>query len=899
MIQADKALCQGEHQSDSAQNESSIKLTLSPEDRNCKPQDAKRENSLLNSSNTVEITSEEFEKYVIAPHSRSWCGAVLSEKRISRNFLQIQVVALDFDNDPEKLTTKGLTLITPAQVEMRCKEEGLDISLIYTSFSDQPNQRKFRAVWILAKPVDQLSDAKKIVKQLMALFPEADDSCKDPIRMWYGGRARIGGNIHYRLSLSKLESVAAPAIAHQAKPDHLSRTIKRSFIDNRASFVQPPYNNIEGERISPIFEKPLEHYDWEYAAGECEILRKLLEAKEKLYHNDLFFLASGMFYIRGGAAKFKQAVRANPNISPEKEFIIEYIRVRSKTSDPIYPISFASLPHSHPDAHLHRQFKNLLAIRPVRQYDKPRLIKDERQLIPLDYAREQLKTELTKAIQSNDEKIYVFKCATGIGKTRLALQQKGVVILFPNHDLKDEKSREMKKPHCCTPRLPGALPPVIKSRYEQLCRIGQHTKANDYLKAIRDGEIVLNLSEQELNDCKNELKEYFNQMQQCFSTRCTVLTTHQKGIFVDFPNHSTYIIDEDILSNLLKEECICLNDLNLIANALRKKGATTDAEKLEGLALELKAQVGNIIYSFEPIVFENQPIVEETLFEIADQLNGNVTAFLKCGLCRITPKDPNDTQGELIISFIKRVELIPGKKYIILSATANEGLYRKLFPKGLEFIDLSQVEFKGQVIQFSDKSFSRSALKRNEDRLKVAENFLPNLPVITFKKLGLTIPEADQTVYYGKCEGYNHLSGKDIRIIGTPHLNVGTYLLVAKALGIELPPDAAQLRQMKVQHNGFEYYLYTFENEHLRAIQFYFIERELIQAIGRARLTDNEAVVFLFSDFPIPGAEQYYIKETEKIEQRYKEYVQKKSEKNLKSGSGKQLKLGVEPQEGG
>ncbi len=47
----------------------------------------------------------------------------------------------------------------------------------------------------------------------------------------------------------------------------------------------------------------------------------------------------------------------------------------------------------------------------------------------------------------------------------------------------------------------------------------------------------------------------------------------------------------------------------------------------------------------------------------------------------------------------------------------------------------------------------------------------------------------------------------------------------------------------------------TYADEILRAIQFYMIESELEQAVGRARLLRCDCTVNLFSDFPLRQAE--------------------------------------------
>ena len=71
-------------------------------------------------------------------------------------------------------------------------------------------------------------------------------------------------------------------------------------------------------------------------------------------------------------------------------------------------------------------------------------------------------------------------------------------------------------------------------------------------------------------------------------------------------------------------------------------------------------------------------------------------------------------------------------------------------------------------------------------------------------------------------------------------------------------PEDFRLAMRRVQHNGMDFNFYTFENGFLRNLQFYFIERELRQAIGRTRLIREEnADVMVLSNFPLPEAEQF------------------------------------------
>lgn len=58
-----------------------------------------------------------------------------------------------------------------------------------------------------------------------------------------------------------------------------------------------------------------------------------------------------------------------------------------------------------------------------------------------------------------------------------------------------------------------------------------------------------------------------------------------------------------------------------------------------------------------------------------------------------------------------------------------------------------------------------------------------------------------------------------------------------------------------VEHNGYRFWFNTFTDENLRSVQFWMIESELEQAIGRARLLRHDCTVHLFSNFPLKQSE--------------------------------------------
>lgn len=92
-------------------------------------------------------------------------------------------------------------------------------------------------------------------------------------------------------------------------------------------------------------------------------------------------------------------------------------------------------------------------------------------------------------------------------------------------------------------------------------------------------------------------------------------------------------------------------------------------------------------------------------------------------------------------------------------------------------------------------------------------------------------------------------------IIGTPHLSENTYKLIGVYLNCSLSGNVATIKRRRIQRNGFEFYFMTYGEPVLKTIQLYMIESELEQCIGRTRLLRENAVVYVFSNYPCNQAE--------------------------------------------
>lgn len=327
------------------------------------------------------------------------------------------------------------------------------------------------------------------------------------------------------------------------------------------------------------------------------------------------------------------------------------------------------------------------------------------------------------------------------------------------------------------------------------------------------------------------------------NTEMTVITTHHRSI-QDF-KHPTLIFDEDPLQTVLMPiEEIKISDLCTLKSRIEDP---RDKDLVEDIIAELGKGKPNICYKLKKFSFRDYRKVEDTVFAIPS-ITSPVMNFFNGGVYVIDENDNNK------VYFSRSQQLSEDKKVIILSATANEWIYRQLYGDRIRFYDLGNVEIKGRLLQDTFYTYSRQNLRKEE----VLEHVLASVEdrlIITFADYVGKFRNARKDIYFGKCRGTNKLEGEKLAVVGTPHVQMSTYLLLADKLGLDLQPSDYSMSDQRIIHNNMEFRFYTFENQFLRNIQFFYIESELRQAVGRARLVrQKEADVLLFSNFPLEEA---------------------------------------------
>lgn len=340
-------------------------------------------------------------------------------------------------------------------------------------------------------------------------------------------------------------------------------------------------------------------------------------------------------------------------------------------------------------------------------------------------------------------------------------------------------------------------------------------------------------------DCTELLNKYIAERDMFYASDNCAVTTHRRLESIDLSKYDLVVIDEDyIFSTVLADRStITVSDLN----KLDKKLSRMDKNSL------LRNKVKRVLKKAEQCDFFELGAIEYDRAYETIKLDVDLRAL--CEATHFCFREKSN-HNSACVTFTKKPQLPEGVKYIMLSATARKDICEYCFgAENVKFYDCKEAELEGKLNQYYEESMSRSYLDEHLDKLEKIKNWSGFDHTITFKKYDKYCTDG---MYYGNCVGCDVLKGENIDVIGTPHQPDWIYKLFAFTLGFDVYADLKP--HTIVEHNGYRFAFTTFEDEILRAIQFYVIETDLEQAVGRARLLRCDCTVNLFSDFPLKQA---------------------------------------------
>jgi len=828
--------------------------------------------------NYVNISLEELAKQITTPNGRTFTPAYFTgNSRTNDTWQGQQIFGLDFD--------KGITL---EQIVERCQKYNILPSIIYETFSSV-NQNKLRVLFTCEQEITDFPIRTAMQIALLTIFKESDKNCKDACRLFFGGKELVYTNFDARINPVDLILEMTRYIKDTDKNKNYSREIKEycelvglNMVNGVPKIIEQnndsckidgiathPIWYIKGCRANPskmtycfhfadtnkktreakghkykitnevIKRTYLPRFDFDKLQEECKLWREFSCGQHWAYHNELTGMAMNLLWVKGGKERFLSALEQSKHNYNLNNWIFYCSYFVKEDYKPMACAHFC--PHTDICEHGINMIETAKTLRgKVTVLSTP-------EYITLEQGEKRLKEAFQKAIDAKDNKVYVIKATTGIGKTELYLDLEDTTIALPTHKLKAEVAERMtNKGHKVTvmPSLPKTTP-EIEQEIKKLYNLGAYSTANSYIRRLAQKEKM------------PEFIQYLKDLKEAQCSSGTILTTHERLLLVK-DNNERIIIDEDIFSSLVQVESIKHTHLQAVVDKCTFKDVRS---KLNAILYKVNSAGIGLVEEMPSYFIRNKAKLESIIVN-NNFIKTNVMGFLNCS--HFVKEIIND---EVVIYFVTKREL-PQKKTIILSATANEAIYKLMLGDRLKFIDIGAIEAKGTIKQYPQRSYSRYQMQKDNDLLTITKAIIGKKPVITYKEYELEYPNVIAT--FGATAGLDAYKGQDIYVVGTPHINPVAYLLIANALGKKprFNDCNTSLEYQLVKRNGFQFYFNTFsEDDILREIQLYFIESELVQAIGRARILRNYCTVSVFSNLPIQGAEFIYLtkKEIQKL----------------------------------
>jgi hypothetical protein len=797
-------------------------ITLDPTTQEVKPKkDNKTIGIISNNLNTItEVTIDDFQKITSRPLSFTWFGGLFDGNLCNKNWQEQSVFAIDFD--------KGLISLDDAM--KRLTDLHIYPQLWYETLGSSEILIKFRIVLFVDIPIKVLEHRYNIVFGLLKLFPEADQSCINESRFYFGGKESCV--IHYKpISTQFLLNQMCICIITKdngrVRNLHSLNKVNSCQLGEKQHLQYSMYSN---DHISPtgtsyINQPQTTHLvgaykiDFNLARYKIKILDEFLEGRW-LYHNELFGLATNLLYVKGGMKLMKKTmekfnINGTTNYTSNNFNIIKYLN--NVYYHPQHISSFSPFEEDSDLYDLISEIKNIRGhIKLIKPIDKISLVE----------AENLFKEKFKQAIESENNKIKLFVLPTSLGKTE-ALTNINAVIAAPTNKLKNEISKRMKVDYLMTPDPIVFENESLNRKIDYYYRIGKPKNVIAILNDIIGGN-ASNCTETDIK----KAKEYLSILKESKGSNKSILTTHSRALFSNF-NNNTIVFDEDPLQSLIEIKKMDLTDLRKIEYSQGKMIEFTNV-------IELLESSAKGVINKTPIHNIN---VESMIENISmSSIESNIFDFFS------SEYYVRDHYEPYIIHYVIKRKLPINKNIIILSATLPVFIYQKLFDDNLEIIDIKDVKQVGQIIQYTKRSCSRKSLSKYVNDISKLIN---NKPVLTFKSFGSKFKNPIKNMYFGNCSGYDTMKGKDIVVVGTPHRNNVEYLLIAKILGIEFKTTDTSMSYQKIQYNGFEFMFNCFEHDSLREIQLALIESDLIQAVGRSRTLREKAKVELYSNFPL------------------------------------------------
>lgn len=790
----------------------------------------------------------------------------------AENCTAMQVFMLDFDGG-----------VSFEKIRLRCESIGIPISFAYHTYSSSDTEERFRVAFVHDTLIKDPYVISVALHMLCKIFDGCDPACKNLDRIFLGGKGLICLDEDAHFALVQL---TLPFLEALSEGDNLNRNIRKfcdkmkifrindrpamgevslfkDFLKNDGNMDLLNIHKIEESGFPSfcIIEGSKKHQSTRCRQekkklgikGECNCrLLNDFNSGKTLEHNERFMILTNLLQIEGGRKHFFEVMQ-------------EYYEPETVEKWEKYPLYMKGYGPKRCDAGSCPYYgicENMGNIVNTVAMDR-KVYRKEEELHSLEEARNNLAENMGKAYRMPGNGIHLVIAQTGAGKTTMYIQtvrdnpDGRFIIAVPTIRLKEEVYARMlkegipRKEIFMTKNIRGncLIPKEIQEAVSQAHARGEHELPKkiikDYYDEVKD--------DPGKRDTAEECKKWMAGMQALEGERI-IVTTH--AYFINMPKkilrEYTVIIDEDILQlYLLKQTAkVSADSLQVLAGESYPPYSEIARKMLEtGEGIYQKLDAGGTAV----------PLTVGALEKLGCSPENNINDIAYAGAF-VKVNDRQTGKKEVLYFCPGR---LPPAKYIICSATLNEKVYQKYFEGTMPVHSYPCVKAKymGRVIQHTYHSLGRRDLKGKRQVFSYAKKSAGDdrVEIITFKEEACTKEVAGNNasgIHFGNASGINELEGKDLVIVGTPFSIPESYKLAACWLGADVNKSIDKDPKLRrVDYKNSNFLLTTYSEPLLREIQFYSLESELEQCIGRARLLEHDCCVHVFSCFPCEQAE--------------------------------------------
>ncbi|CAK7037059.1 hypothetical protein [Tissierella sp.] len=690
-------------------------------------------------------------------------------------------------------------------------------------------------------------------------------------------------------------------------------SVEFTFTINTTDFInsfdsKSPKNNCNAFNVEPTRPKRDESIDVDLLIANdstCKLLKELCSGSRKLSMSELNHLAKSLCTIDGAMTALLKAIKATGLYNDTIESFIDYLIGCYKRNGYGERPPLCSYSCSHHKSCNLEAGHQVSYLRDVSQ-QKLGTIRRINNTVRSYKDKETIRAEITDSFNNDcnteDNRVFVYKCFVGLGKTHIYLNKiqefiesnKTVIIAVPSHALKDDIVLRLREDHLSedliaekviiVPKIPDAGGDFNKE-LNSLYSVGDYSGAS---KFIRDYADNLTTDHQDIKDDLNDYLDIISNLKiKEYTDGKIIITTHERLFSLKVIDPDLVIIDEDITDSILKIQQVGtdeLTTLKLKIENIMKSGEVNDSlnailDKINSILIANN----DILYSTTANDKDKGKLHSTILKYITEDrgvyYNSRITDLLFNSCTYVKSTDPENEGTKSTIHYIYKRNLPFNCKVFIMSATSDKKVCERLLgQEKVVFREFDIPKLRANIVFYTDYSYSKEWFKRHVSNLekhvksfqflrdtKLCTKAKKNVPrvkknqplIITFKECEKYFEDLgfDTLMHFGNTTGIDTYKGKNIAVFGTYNLNPIVYTLYTQAVFPEEPIyEVPKYSNVLVENKDYEFNIYTSEEfDKFRKIQLWKIQSEIIQALGRARPIDENCFIAIYSNVPIDG----------------------------------------------